>query len=304
MKALAYLALAGIILAGVALYLLGERGRLIAAIERRLIPIAPSGPAPARAAGGVSAAVVAAPRHVAPVLAQAQVEVTAQQVKLIAAVALILAIVLLVAFGPIAVLAFVIGVPLLAWAWLQARARKRVDALTETLPLYIDNVRQLQLVGNSLAQALDRALANAPASVQSYFGATMRRIEMGAPVAEAMQQLADRLAIPEISMFAAAIRTNLRFGGPVSSVFANLSAILRERTRIRRELVAATSEAKVSSRVLIAMPLLAMILLVFLNPAYIEFFTRDPRGHTLAIVAVVLEVIGIVVIRRLMRLEF
>jgi tight adherence protein B len=87
-------------------------------------------------------------------------------------------------------------------------------------------------------------------------------------------------------------------------VFHNLAHILRERVRIRRELVAATSEAKVSSRVLIAMPLLAMMVLVLMNPAYVEFFVSDERGKTLSIAALVLEGAGILIIRRMLRLEF
>jgi tight adherence protein B len=107
-----------------------------------------------------------------------------------------------------------------------------------------------------------------------------------------------------MSMLAAAIRTNMRYGGSVSAVLSNLSAILRERVRIGRELKAATSEAKVSSRVLIAMPLVAMALLMAANPAYIDFFLQDARGHRLAIIAVGLQLAGMLVMRRVMRLTF
>ncbi len=105
-------------------------------------------------------------------------------------------------------------------------------------------------------------------------------------------------------MLAAAIRTNLRFGGSLSTVLRNLAQILRDRQNIKRELAAATSEAKVSSRVLIAMPMLAMVMLVALNPAYITFFTQDPRGQTQIMVALILQGCGILVLRRLMRLNF
>src|SRR3546814_1927492 len=65
----------------------------------------------------------------------------------------------------------------------------------------------------------------------------------------------DLLRVPEISMLAAAIRTNMRYGGSISAVLLNLANILRERIRIKRELKAAISEAKISGRVLIVMPL-------------------------------------------------
>ena len=295
----AYLALALLILGGVLYALLSERARGLAAVDRRLAALAAPGAATLRAT-----ATILVPERIAPLLAQAQIEVTLQTVRMLAATGLALVFAVLLVAGPVFALAVLLGLPMAMLSWLRSRARKRIDALTEALPLYLDGVRQLQAVGNSLSQALSRALADASPVVRSYFDTAARRLEMGAPVAETMQQLADRIQVPEVSMIAAAIRTNLRYGGSIGGVFTNLAHILRERLRIRRELVAATSEAKVSSRVLIAMPLLAMIGLVLMNPAYLDFFIKDPRGQWLSMLALGLEALGILIIRRMLRLEF
>ncbi|PZQ51959.1 MAG: pilus assembly protein TadB [Novosphingobium pentaromativorans] len=298
-KGAAYLILALLILGAVAFALLSERARGLAAVDRRLAGLNAPGTVPARASAAISV-----PERIAPLLAQAQLEVTVQTVRTLAAAGFALVVAVLLAAGPAFALAVLLGLPMAALSWLRGRARKRVDALTEALPLYLDGVRQLQAVGNSLSQALSRALADASPVVRSFFDTAARRLEMGAPVAETMQQLADRLQVPEVSMIAAAIRTNLRYGGSIGAVFTNLAQILRERLRIRRELVAATSEARVSSRVLIAMPLLAMVGLVLMNPAYLDFFVKDPRGQSLSMMAIGLEAIGILIIRRMLRLEF
>jgi tight adherence protein B len=300
-KALAYFVLALLIVGAMAAHWLGERASELAMIDKRLRAISPA-TAPERDPQALAA--ISVPDRIAPLLAQAQVEVTSTMLRGIVLGALFAALVLLLVAGPVATLALLVGLPLIGHSWLSGRARKRIDGLTEAMPLYLDSVRQLQAVGNSLPQALERALADAPEALQAYFAPAARRLAMGAPVAETMQQLADRLQVPEVSMLAAAIRTNLRYGGSIAGVFRNLAHILRERLRIRRELVAATSEAKVSSRVLIAMPLLAMIGLVLLNPAYIDFFIHDERGKNLSMWAVGLEGAGILIIRRMLRLEF
>ncbi|WP_395397134.1 type II secretion system F family protein [Novosphingobium sp. BL-8A] len=298
-RAGAYLLLALLALGVMAGCLLAERARDLASIDRRLARMAAPHVGGARAANRVSV-----PEYIAPLLAQAQLEITMQDLRMVALIALAVTGGLLLFAGPVAALAVVAAAPVAGWSWLQGRARKRTEALTDALPLYLDGVRQLQAVGNSLSQALERALADAPEIVRSYFAPTARRLEMGAPVAETMQHLADRLRIPEVSMLAAAIRTNLRFGGSLGTTLTNLAAILRERVRIRRELAAATSESRISARVLIVMPLLAMILLVMMNPAYIDFFVHDARGQKLATGAIGLELLGIVIVRRMMRLEF
>ncbi|MFC0204665.1 type II secretion system F family protein [Novosphingobium soli] len=298
-KGSAYLLLAVLILAALGYRWFADRASTRVALDRRLDAIFATGAAPLRPAVAVTV-----PERIAPLLAQAQIELTVSALQTLAASGLALAVILLLLFGPAVAVVALVGIPVIALSWVRARARKRVEALTDAMPLYLDGVRQLQTVGNSLSQALERALADAPETVKSYFAPSARRLAMGAPVAETMQQLADRLQIAEVSMLAAAIRTNLRYGGSIATVFTNLAGILRERVRIRRDLKAATSEAKVSSRVLIAMPLIAMAILVAMNPAYTDFFLSDPRGRTLSIAAIVLEGLGILIIRRLMRLEF
>ena len=292
----AYLLLSLLIIARIGWQLLAEQARQRAVIDRRL--------GPALSAAPPRAAALTVPDRIAPLLAQAQIEFTTRAVGMAGGLLLLIALSALLAAGPVAALAVMAGVPTALLGWVRRRAQRRVEALIEALPYYIDAVRQMQAVGNSLAQALERALADAPAVVQSYIAPVARRLELGASVADAMQMLAERLRVPEISMLAAAIRTNMRYGGSISTVLLNLANILRERIRIKRELKAAISEAKISGRVLIVMPLVAMAALVAMNPDYIDFFLRDPRGHRLAIVATVLQGLGMLVMRRVMRLTF
>lgn len=292
----AYLLLSLLIIAGIGWQLLAEQARQRAVIDRRL--------GLALSAAPPRAAALTVPDRIAPLLAQAQIEFTTRAVGMAGGLLLLIALSALLAAGPVAALAVMAGVPTALLGWVRRRAQRRVEALIEALPYYIDAVRQMQAVGNSLAQALERALADAPAVVQSYIAPVARRLELGASVADAMQMLAERLRVPEISMLAAAIRTNMRYGGSISTVLLNLANILRERIRIKRELKAAISEAKISGRVLIVMPLVAMAALVAMNPDYIDFFLRDPRGHRLAIVAMVLQGLGMLVMRRVMRLTF
>ena len=292
----AYLLLSLLIIARIGWQLLAEQARQRAVIDRRL--------GPALSAAPPRAAALTVPDRIAPLLAQAQIEFTTRAVGMAGGLLLLIALSALLAAGPVAALAVMAGVPTALLGWVRRRAQRRVEALIEALPYYIDAVRQMQVVGNSLAQALERALADAPTVVQSYIAPVARRLELGASVADAMQMLAERLRVPEISMLAAAIRTNMRYGGSISAVLLNLANILRERIRIKRELKAAISEAKISGRVLIVMPLVAMAALVAMNPDYIDFFLRDPRGHRLAIVAMVLQGLGMLVMRRVMRLTF
>lgn len=302
----AFLLLSLLMVAGIGWQLLAQQGRQRAEIDRRLglIEAGVGAGAGAAAATTPRRTVLSVPDAVAPLLAQAQIELTTRALGILGGLLLLTALAALLAAGPVAALAVIAGVPLGLLGWVRRRARQRVEALIEALPYYIDAVRQMQAIGHSLAQAMERALADAPAIVQSFIAPVARRLDLGAPVADAMQMLAERLRVPEISMLAAAIRTNMRYGGSISAVLLNLSNILRERIRIKRELKAAISEARISGRVLVAMPLVAMALLVAMNPSYVDFFLHDPRGARLAALAVALQGLGMLVMRRVMRLSF
>jgi len=299
LKGAAFLLLALVTLLATASPLLAVRGRERARLTRRLAFLGRGDEPVIRYSARLSI-----PSLAAPMLARAQLEITTRAVGVFAGGMALTMLFLLLLGGPVLTITLLPVPPFALFFWIRRRAQQRVDALVAALPFYIDAVRQMQAVGSSLPQALERALTDAPDIVRSYLAPAARRLELGAPVSDAMQQLADRLRVPEMSMFAAAIRMNMRYGGSINAVLNNLASILRERVRIARELKAATSEAKVSARVLIAMPLVAMLLLMASNPAYIDFFLSDGRGNKMAVIAIALQAGGILVMRRVMRLVF
>ncbi|MBB3927027.1 tight adherence protein B [Sphingobium jiangsuense] len=302
MNGLAFILLALLILSAIAWWMIALHRQELTRLDDRLARQSAGG-APVRRTAAAATPMLM-PAFLAPLLARAQIELTARPVGLVAGVNLLTAVAALLAAGPAAALGVLLLPALLGLLYARARARRRVEALIEALPHYIDAVRQMNMVGNSLAQALERSLADAPPIVRSYMAPVARRLELGAPAGEAIQMLADRLGIAEISMLAAAIRTNLRYGGSINTVLSNLSGILRARIRVKRELDAATAQARVSARVLIAMPVVALGLMVLMNPAYLDFFTGDHRGRRLAVIAVGFQGLGIVAMNRMMRLSF
>jgi tight adherence protein B len=183
-------------------------------------------------------------------------------------------------------------------------ACRRLDAFIEGLPFFLDALRQLLVVGNSIQQGLLKAAENTSPAMQRYLQPMIRRINNGAPIPESIEWLAQRLELPELYMLAAAVETNFRYGGRMSNVLANLIQILRDRARVERELKAATAEIKFSVIVLGLMPLISAVLIFLIKPSYVTFFIETEQGHRLALIAIGLQLIGMVIMRRIMRLEF
>lgn len=297
-KALAFFGLAMVVCGAVAWLLIARDRKLAAAIDRRLEALRETTAAP------FEPVVLEELRAFGPMILQADVQITRERAGAFAGAVLAATVLAFAISGPVAALLVVLGLPFLGYLWLRRLATSRITAMVEGLPHYIDGIRQLLAIGASPSQAVVRALQDAPDGVRRYFEPAARRIELGMAVDDALDQLARSLMVPEVSMLASAIRTQMRFGGSITVVLTNLAQLLRDQINIRRDLRAATAEARVSAKVLIAMPLIAMAMLILANPEYPDFFLSDPRGQRLGMIALVLQGAGIVIVRRQMELVF
>ena len=193
---------------------------------------------------------------------------------------------------------------LVAIAFVDYLARKRMTAVSNSMLGYFDRVRQLLVVGNSLPVALNRATASSPPILAEVFTPTMRRIANGAGVGESMSQLAEELEVYEIRLFATAIETNLRFGGSISQIIANLIENIRRRSAVEREVRVNTAQIRSSAWVLALLPLLVASLVMVDNDDYIAWFLHDPTGRMLLIYCVVSQIIGGILMRTVVKTSF
>jgi tight adherence protein B len=183
-------------------------------------------------------------------------------------------------------------------------ARRRMARFADGLPFFLDTARQMLTTGNSVQQALTRASENSGAEMQRYLLPMVRRMQNGASVGDSVTWLADRLNILELHMFATAIQTNIRYGGRLSLVLSNLIAVLRDRSRVLRELKAATAETRMSGLVLAALPVGAGAFIMVTNSAYLQFFIQTEQGNHLLMLAVALQLLGMAAMRWLMKLDY
>lgn len=244
------------------------------------------------------------PRWLQVRLARADIEFSFISLGLGLAMILVAAAIVFHYFGPLAGVLAGAGLIVAALIVFQQIAARRIAAFVDGLPSFFDSMRQLLTIGNSLQQAVTKAIDNASPAVQRYTRPLGRRIQNGAPVGESVIWLARRLDVPEIHMLAAAVQTNLRYGGRMSHILSDLTAVIRDRARVNRELKAATSETRLSALVLGLLPFAVALFVFVLNPKYLSFFIDTEKGNQLLYLAIGLQVLGIMIMRRIIRLDF
>lgn len=204
-------------------------------------------------------------------------------------------------FGLLIALLVLFSALLVASAIVDYLARKRMDALSDAMLGYFDRVRQLLVVGNSLSVALARATQSSPPIIVEFFQPAIRRIANGAGVAESVNQLARELDLYELRLFGVAIETNLRFGGSLTSILANLIENIRRRAAVMREVRVSTSQIRASAWVLGILPMFVATVVMMQSPDYMRWFIEEEVGRQMLVYCAVSQVIGAFLMRKVVR---
>lgn len=170
-------------------------------------------------------------------------------------------------------------------------------------PAYLERITKLIEVGNSLSNAMKKALNYTQPKVVSYIGPALKRHNMGLDLSAALDMQARNLGIPEISQLAHVSYAVTRYGGNLKEILAHVAQVERDRIRARIELDALTAEVRASAKVFIALPLFVAGLIFAVHPAYVEFFIKDPLGPPIISGCAASIFLGLVIMRRMGNIE-
>jgi len=104
-----------------------------------------------------------------------------------------------------------------------------------------------------------------------------------------------------MTLLSSAVTINSRYGGKMDMVLSNIATSIREYDRAQRELIAMTSETRLSALILAALPILIALMLGITNPSYIRGMWLDEGGRWMLIAAFSLDVAGTAILLRMAR---
>lgn len=206
--------------------------------------------------------------------------------------------------GPLLALAGGAAIVSLAVLVLGILAKRRVGAIGALMPGFLDRVRQLLGVGNSLPVAFSRAVHAAHPLLGDFFTPVVRRVNNGASFPDTIEQVAGDVDLYELRLFATAVTVNMRFGGALTHTLGNLVSYLRKRASLERELRAATTQIRVSAWVLALLPIGVGALIMSQNHEYASWFLSNPTGRWMLGYCALSQAIGLLLMRTLSQSRF
>lgn len=192
---------------------------------------------------------------------------------------------------------------LLPFAWLNLKKRLRLQKFAVQLPDALDLVARSLKAGHSFSSGLKLAAENFPDPIGEEFMATIREINFGLPVAEALKNLGKRVDSADLNFFIVATILQRETGGNLAEITENIAAIIRERFKFEDKVRVLAAEGKISAVILIGLPFVMFFLLLRLSPEYIDVLLNDPIGRKAGIAAIVLMLAGILTITKMIRIK-
>lgn len=185
---------------------------------------------------------------------------------------------------------------------MRARAVRLIrfnDRLADALALISGGLR----AGFPFIQTLDMVRREIPGPVGREFGRAFQEIQLGAPVEEALADLASRVRSQELDLVVTAVLIQREIGGNLAEVLDNIAATIRERLQIRREIRALTAQGRLSGWIIGLLPVAVAAALLVINPGYLNPLVETAGGRLALAAAVGGELLGALIIRRVVTFE-
>jgi tight adherence protein B len=187
--------------------------------------------------------------------------------------------------------------------YVRRKRTKRLNAFEEFLPESIDLVGRALRAGHPLSAGFKMAADDGPEPVAGEFRRIFEEQRFGLPLQDSLLGMADRINLVDVRILVTAILIQREVGGNLAEILDNLSAVVRARFTIRRQVRVYTAQGRMTGYLLSALPLIIFAILYALNGKYMSILFTDPVGKILVGVALSMQLIGFLWIRKIIKIE-
>jgi tight adherence protein B len=171
-------------------------------------------------------------------------------------------------------------------------------------------VDALAILSNSLRasysfhQSIELVSREMPAPLGKEFARTFREVNLGTPLEEALNNMGKRIASEDLQLIITAVLIQRQVGGNLAIILDNISETIRDRIRIQGEIRTLTAQGRISGLVIGCLPFIIVVILMLMNPKFLEPLFQSSMGIMLIIWGLVSEVIGIIFIRKITAIDY
>jgi tight adherence protein B len=238
-------------------------------------------------------------------IAQSGVRTTPSSIVMIsvmlgAMLGLIAALFVRLPFAPVAAGLVGLFIPIM---FLRHRRTARLKRFEEQFPEALDLLSRAIRAGHAFQTAMGMVADELPPPVGPEFKKGFDQQNFGLPLRDALNELSERVNILDVRFFVTAVLIQRDTGGNLAEILDNLAHVVRERFKIRRQVRVHTAHGRFTAWVLLSLPAALAMVLSFINPEHMQLLFREHIGQLMLIGTIVLQFIGYIWIRQVIKIE-
>ena len=195
-------------------------------------------------------------------------------------------------------------VMILTLAWFQIRRSRRITEIQQQLPDVVDLLARAVHAGENLEQAIELVGQEVADPLAAEFRWCSQQLSLGRTVSATMHSLVGRVRLIDMRLLATVLAVHRKTGGNLAMTLERLSVVSRDRLNYHGQMRATTGSGRISARMIAAAGPMLFLFLFFTQPEHMQRFFEDPFGRVLFATGVLLEIIGLIWMARLTRLNY
>lgn len=158
--------------------------------------------------------------------------------------------------------------------------------------------------GYSFQQAMESIAKDMQPPISLEFSNAIREIRYGVKMEDALGNMVERTQNPDLALLVSAVVTSSKVGANLTDILDNISSTIKDRIRIRDEVRVLSSQGRMSGMVIGLLPAAITLMLMLINPGYVNAFFSSTLGQVMIGVGLVLEAIGFLAIRKIVDIKY
>ncbi len=204
-------------------------------------------------------------------------------------------------------LSFAIGMAIVGAAapigFVTIKRNRRLTLLGKQLSDALNIICGALRAGLSFQTAMKNVADEMEEPISREFMRVYRETQLGMPLEASLNRLVQRTHNQDLDLVCSAVVIQRQIGGNPAMILENISDTINQRIQLRGEIKTLTSAGTLSGYIVGGLPVFIIVLLMFINPDYVDMFFTTETGRIMLIVSVVLEAVGFTIVRRIVNIK-
>jgi tight adherence protein B len=192
---------------------------------------------------------------------------------------------------------------LVPFLWLWNKRRVRLNTFAGQLSDALELIARALRAGHSLAAGMHVVAEEMPSPIGDEFRRVYEEQNLGITIEDALKSMCERVPNLDLKFFVTSVVIQRQTGGDLAEILDKIGYIIRERYKILGQVKALTAEGRLSGVVLIGLPFVLFLVMLHLKPDYVSLLWTDPKGIKMSVIALFMQVVGAIVIKKIIDIK-